>query len=295
MTIQEAQIYRGTVLRRSQLSPHMMRITVHAISGADAGEHVGEHVGEHIGTGSETLSPFTSTGHADEFIALTIPGVDPASDPIRRYYTIREYRSDTGEMDVDFVMHGHGPAATWAAAASPGEILQFERPRGHYDPPAESQWIGLVGDATALPAIARILDERRGGPDAHIIIALGDERDRLDLTLRAGDRVRWLHDSDDIVAAALALTDLPGAGYLWFSGEASAMRTVRGHVRKTLGWPTEKWDTMAYWRRDHERWLRRCESHGPDLVDTIERIFASDEDPELQRDQADELFVRYGL
>ena len=40
-----------------------------------------------------------------------------------RSYTARRQDADAGLVEIDFVLHGDGPAAAWAAAAGPGALL----------------------------------------------------------------------------------------------------------------------------------------------------------------------------
>lgn len=272
----DADPYVATVAARVSLSPHLVRLTLRGARQPDG-------------------SPFVGTGRPDEFVALAVPG----HDDVHRYYTIRAHRPEADELDIEFVLHGPGPAASWAAGASAGEQVTFTSPRGHYLPPAEAEWIGIVGDATALPAIARLLEERTTAAPAttpvHAAVLLEDERDRIDLPVHPGDTLDWLTAEDDLVTATRSIVARPGHGYLWFSGEASDMRAVRRHLRAELAWPTRRWTTMAYWRRDSTSWRRRFESHGPALLAEFEAIYATDEDPELQRDRADALLERHGL
>lgn len=44
----------------------------------------------------------------------------PGRKPIARAYTVRNFRPETLELDVDVVLHGHGVASTWATSVSPG-------------------------------------------------------------------------------------------------------------------------------------------------------------------------------
>ena len=62
------------------------------------------------------------------------------------------------ELEVDFVLHGDGPASSWAAQAQPGQALIMAGPGPNYliDPGAD--WFLLAGDDAALPAIETILD-----------------------------------------------------------------------------------------------------------------------------------------
>jgi NADPH-dependent ferric siderophore reductase len=265
--------HTATLVSRTLLTPHLVRLTF-----------------------GDITPPFVSTGRGDEFVSLGIPAAEAGQPPVVRYYTIRGWRADAGELDIEFVLHGHGPASGWAERAVPGDTIGFDAPRGHFDPPAEARWIVLAGDATALPAIARMLEERAaGGPPAQVVVVVESEGDRLDLEFRPGDSVRWLRPDDDLVAATNALLTREEPGYLWFSGEASDMRAVRKNVRRDLGRPNRQWTTMAYWRRDSRRWSERFESLGPQFVEQFEGIYATDDDHEVQRDRAEELLARHGL
>ncbi len=63
-----------------------------------------------------------------------------------------------GSFVVDFVIHDDGPATNWAATAKVGSVLGVAGPRG--SSVISTDGIGLhllIGDETALPAIARSL------------------------------------------------------------------------------------------------------------------------------------------
>ncbi|MDN5724693.1 MAG: siderophore-interacting protein, partial [Propionibacteriales bacterium] len=56
---------------------------------------------------------------------LTLP---KGTRPVIRNYTIREFRPETAEMDVDFVIHGDsGVAGPWAASVEPGAEVAIKR------------------------------------------------------------------------------------------------------------------------------------------------------------------------
>ncbi len=273
--------HRGRVIRRQIVTPHMVRVTVADILTADG--------------------PAPRFGqHADEFFALVVPS--PGGEPVPRYYTARAWRPEVGELDIDLLLHGEGPATEWAGRATVGDEVAFDEPRGHYRPPADAEWIGLCGDATALPAIGRIMQERHDGTDAsasarvHIVLSVADPADRQDFPLRDGDTVRWV-DADALVPETLVLaeSDPDRPGYLWFAGEASDMRAVRHRLRRELRRPTERWTTMGYWRRDRDRWLARYEAAGEAFHRRLEEVYASADDDDTQADRAEELLAEKGL
>lgn len=277
MTRDDQPQFQAAVTRRRAVTPHMVRITVSRI------------------TPMSDLPALEGGIHPDEFFGLWVP--DGSGGTVKRYYTVREWRPEVGELDIDMLLHGHGPATQWVARAEPGDLVAFDATRGHFRPPADALWVGVCGDATALPAIGRILEERATASESvpfHAVVSVDDISDRQDLPLREGDTIRWV-ESTDLVEHTLALTRGHNPGYLWFSGEAADMRAVRKHVRHTLAWPTDRWMTMGYWRRDSERWLAELEAQGPRLQAQLEEIWTSDDDEELQADRAEELLEQKGL
>lgn len=69
------------------------------------------------------------------------------------------------------MVHGDdGVAGPWAANATPGDALVFAGPSGAYRPDPGADWHLMVGDESALPAIAASLDAVPGG--APVVVRL---------------------------------------------------------------------------------------------------------------------------
>jgi NADPH-dependent ferric siderophore reductase len=125
--------------------------------------------------------------------------------PYLRTYTVRAARPDRGELDVDVVLHGvhdghAGPAASWAAAAAPGDpvvVLGPDRPgRGRawgceWAPPADGPLL-LAGDETAVPAIGAILEALPAGRPTVAVVEVPTAGDILQLAVAPEVQVRWL-------------------------------------------------------------------------------------------------------
>ncbi|CAM5726327.1 hypothetical protein SVIOM342S_07394 [Streptomyces violaceorubidus] len=98
---------------------------------------------------------------------------------VMRSYTLRALRRDadghTAEIDVDFVLHGVGPAGTgtdgepgpaarWAADAAPGDRVLLLGPAVadnraiRFRPPEDTDLVVIWGDATAVPAACAIVE-----------------------------------------------------------------------------------------------------------------------------------------
>src|SRR5918998_6357004 len=50
--------------------------------------------------------------------------------PVARDYTVRDYNPAEPSLDIDFVLHGDGPAASWARRVEPGVNPELVRPPG---------------------------------------------------------------------------------------------------------------------------------------------------------------------
>lgn len=205
-----------TVRRTERLSPQLLRVT---FAGDD-------------------LHDFVSLSF-DDHVKLILPG----EPPVMRDYTPRRFGAD--ELDIEFALHGHGPAARWARQAAPGQEVQVGGPRGSFVVPLGFDWHLLAGDLSALPAIARRLEELPAGALA-IVRILADATEQRPLPTRATLDLQWV--ASDLPAAVQALRLPPGEGYAWAAGEAATTAAVRAVLVGTHGLPKERIRAAAYWK-----------------------------------------------
>lgn len=172
-----------------------------------------------------------------------------------RSYTARRQDVAAGEVDVDFVLHGDGPAATWAAAAAPGHVLAVASAAPLGEAPAG--WLLLAGDETALPAIARILAAADPGTRGVALLEVAGPAEEQELVHPAGVELRWLHrgaaepGGAPLLADAVAALDRPpGADvFAWVAAESAAVRAVRTDLRGRWGLGRGQQHAIGYWRR----------------------------------------------
>lgn len=248
------------VARTRELTPHMLRVTFEGVDGIAAG------------AGDQRIKIFFPLAGQDRPEVPTGPdwykeylALPAAVKPVMRTYTIRALRSDTGEMDVDFVRHGDsGPASAWCERASAGDRVTMWAPNAHfgavaggyeYRPPAEADWQLLAGDETALPAIAGILEDLAPGTTVRAFVETPDDADWQDLPTAGDVRVTWLSraahtGTGSLLVAAVTSAELPsGTPYAWLAGEASAVRDMRRHLVRERGVDKRAIDFCGYWRR----------------------------------------------
>ncbi len=148
---------------------------------------------------------------------------------VKRRYTIRHHRPGTGELDLDVLLHGTGAGTRWGQTASAGDEVEFQGPRGKLEL-RPAAWHLLVGDESALPAIASIAETLPDGEPAAAVVEVTDASDELDV---AAD-TRWVHRGDgpaggsELLLDALAGIEIPpGAGRAYLMGETRAMVALR--------------------------------------------------------------------
>jgi NADPH-dependent ferric siderophore reductase len=191
--------------------------------------------------------------------ALPVAGPDglvwPAGQPrpLMRTYTPRRHDPIRGELDIDFVLHDNaGPASAWAARARAGDTVVVVGPRGRYLPDPATAWHLIVGDETALPAIATVLEVLPASVPALVVVEVADAEEQLPLDSKADLRVTWLYRGDALAGSALELavsaTELPaGDGQVFVATEAGAMRRIRRHLITDRAIDRERLYTRGYW------------------------------------------------
>ncbi|MFT4084137.1 MAG: siderophore-interacting protein [Nocardioides sp.] len=132
-----------------------------------------------------------------------------------RTYTIREVRGEGAEVGivVDFVLHAgvHGPGSDWAADAGVGDELLVVVPRrgeqfgGIEWAPGDASRLLLVGDETAVPAVASILGSLPAHAMGTALLEVPVAEDVQRLAAPAGVEVRWLpRDGAEVGTRAVA-------------------------------------------------------------------------------------------
>lgn len=233
------------VLRVQRLSPHFVSIT---LGGPALAGFVTASFDDHV----KLMLP------APGQQAPTVPGFGPdgpqwpegAERPVMRDYTPRRHDPVAGELDIEFALHGEGPAAAWAAQATPGQQVGIGGPRGSFVVPTDHDWHLLIGDETALPAITRRLGELPAGVTAAVLVQLSDAGDQRALRSRADLTVQWVPAGTAALLQAVEALALPaGEGYAWAAGEAQAMAAVRRVLVGTHGLDKDHVRAATYWKQ----------------------------------------------
>ncbi len=214
-----------TVTAVERLSPHYVAITFHG----------------------ESLADFASDSFDDHLKFMVDTGAD---EPARRDYTPRRFDRAARELVIEFALHGSGAASDWASQVQVGQQALIGGPRGSMIVPTDYEWHLLAGDDTALPAIARRLEELPAGARALVLGLVADDADRRVFTSAADVlQVQWHRTGDDWLAALRALQLPAGEGFVWCAGEARLMAQARDVLLQHHQHPREAMRVAAYWKQ----------------------------------------------
>ncbi|HWJ65865.1 MAG TPA: siderophore-interacting protein [Nocardioides sp.] len=217
-----AQQYDATVVAREQVTPHLVRLAL-------------------------DVPGFASTGIPDEWVGLVVPGQFQS-----RYYTVRSH--DGARLVLDVVVHQVGLVTEWASGDPVGQQVVLTEAKGSFLPPPDAGWLLLVGDLTALPAMARIAAEQGAALPTRIVAEVPTDS-RVEDYFVDGVEVTWLPtDGPSRLAEVVESLDFPdGPGYFWMAGESAQMRAIRKHLMRERKLPSTHYDVMGYWRSVAQR------------------------------------------
>jgi NADPH-dependent ferric siderophore reductase len=194
---------------------------------------------------AESLAGFLSLSFDDHVKFMFDDG---AAEQVRRDYTPRRFDAQARELTIEFALHGDGAASSWARRAQVGDTAVIGGPRGSMIIPMDYDWHLLAGDASALPAMRRRLEELPADARVFVIAAAAPE-DRTDFGDAAQVNVQWVDGDDALVEAVRALPLPTGEGFAWAAGEAQAMRRLRAVLAEEKGVAKEAMRVSAYWKR----------------------------------------------
>ena len=219
-----ADTHELTVVAAADLTPLMRRIT---LSG-------------------ESLESFECVPGQDVVLHLT----DESGSGVRRRYTIRNLDNTAHRLDLDFVLHGHGPGAQWAAHVAIGSRLQVFGPRGKVAL-SDAGWQLYLGDESALPGIAEMASALPPSSGGVAVIEVNDANERQPIPGRLD--VRWVFrngaPADMTALLDESLYDLPmpdSDRHAFVFGESRVVRRLRDALQ-ARGLRAAEVTAKGYW------------------------------------------------
>lgn len=240
--------HHGEVVSATHLTPSLVRVVLGG-SGLDAFE-----------------MPATTDTYVNLAIAPPGAGYGPVFDPrevlethpaeqapARRRYTVRAWDPVDRLLTLDFVVHGDtGAAGPWASRATPGDVLVFNGPAGDHRPDAAADWHLMVGDESALPAIAASLEALAPGARAVVRLVCDGPEHEVELASPGEVDLVWVHRGAGrpTLPETVEASELPdGTPQVFVHGEAEEIRAVRRHLVLDRGLAAADLSCSPYWRR----------------------------------------------
>ena len=196
-------------------------------------------------------------------------GSEPASRPADGAAWEPATGSDAGatEMDVDVVVHGEpgdpgsGPLSTWAQTVHAGDRVALLDQGPIFRPELADEELLLLGDETAVPAIAGILKRLPARTRGRALLEVPYADDVQDLTTASGVTVTWLprHGVEEVPGQRLL--DVvreqvlrpandgarPDKAYVYAAGEMKLTKALNQLLRTERDWPKERLTIVGYW------------------------------------------------
>jgi NADPH-dependent ferric siderophore reductase len=233
--------YTTTVQQVQRLTPRMTRVVF----------------------GGPALAAFNWNGPAAHIKLFLGPiSADADARPLSRTYTPRHFDAAKHELTVDFVLHGEGPASSWATQAKVGQPMVIAGPGRCYALDAPIEWLLVVGDESAIPAVATILEVVPDSVRTEVLLEVNDAADEFALAAaRPNVSIRWLHRAQpitghngaragvELAVAVAAFVQPAGSGRVYVACEADAMRGIRRHLLQERGLAREWVTTRGYWKQ----------------------------------------------
>ena len=250
-------LYTAAVLRTERVSPHMIRVTFAGddlqrlpARGFDQWFRLFFPRGEGSTDFGAVPEQFGMGGYLKYLTSRS------GTRPPFRNYTVRALRREAGQLDVDFVAHGdEGVAGPWAQRARAGEqVALIDQGRG-FDPMTDADAVLLVGDESALPAVAGILRDLPREARGHAIIEVPTSDDTQTIDAPAGVQLSWLprtdpHDRPGLLALAAVREyspEVPETLQAYLAGEQSLVAESRRHLVAS-GVPKMRIAFTGYWK-----------------------------------------------
>jgi NADPH-dependent ferric siderophore reductase len=227
-------LHEVTVVSAEDVTPHMRRVI---FSCADVAPFVDGDMHVRLLVPPKGKPPVWPGFREDGRIAWP----EGENELVVRVYTIRAVDAERGELWIDFLQHPSPdvstPGADFARDAQPGDVAALLGPGAGSLPAARS--LLLIGDESALPAIARIAAEVPAETRMRAIIEVQDKTEEQPLPTDGMLDVRWLHRSAYAEGAAgfllaeakRVIETVDGDTFVWAACERADIRAIRTHLK----------------------------------------------------------------
>lgn len=245
---------------------------------------------------------WVSTGAPDEFVHVDVEAETLDADGhSERHYSVSRV-TDVG-FEMEIFLHGHGPGSTWGRNAAVGQAVKVSDPKAYYAAPATTSSRVLLGDLTALPAIARILAEAEPTERFRVVVEVPSLSERRDLPTAADARVEWRLGGNGVAPSIVcdAIRHLHADGhiddetYVWVACESAHSRRARKLLRGDLGLPIKHLRLVGYWHEDLEHVMTVWDALPQQVKDDYAALWRDDRTDEENWIELEPFLERLGV
>ncbi|WP_299817254.1 siderophore-interacting protein [uncultured Roseibium sp.] len=252
-----------TVRRADYLSPNMIRVTF-------AGPELEGFPPGHEGANCKLILPREGESR-EEFETFFAPDGPEEKVHAVRTYTIRSFRPESLELDIDFVAHGdNGPATRWAQRATEGSFLGLLGPGPAKLTDFYADWYLVAADLSALPVAEATLEALPADAQGVAVFEVPSTEDIRSITAPTGVEVTWLVQ-EDVHKPSTAQVDLirgldwpSGTIQTCIAGESSVIRALRDYLHNERSVPKKDTYISGYWKigliEDQHQQMKRAEA-----------------------------------
>lgn len=232
-----------TVTATRRISPNMIRLTLSGPELADVRPNC-------EGANCKIMLPAEGQGRED-FARQLKDGPRPTV----RTYTVRYWRPEVLEVDVDFVDHGDGgPASAFANRAQVGDFCGFSGPGPVKLTEFAADWYLVAADMSALPVAAATLEAMPRDARGVAIFEVTHPDDRQQIDAPEGIEQRWLIHPDPHQASTAQEEAIRGLD--WFegrvqtciAGESGVIKALRAYLHQDRGIDRADTYISGYWK-----------------------------------------------
>ena len=169
-----------------------------------------------------------------------------------RSYTIRKFDKVHKQLTIDFAVNDHqGMATDWAKSAQVGDYLGIAGPGKTKHTDYFAHWHLLIGDLTALPAIAATLDKMPASARGYVLVQVPSAEDVQELRIPTGMTIKWIISGDPSKQALVEETKLlewqPGTPAILIAADSSQVKAAHRYVKSMPDFDKKKLYASAYW------------------------------------------------
>lgn len=168
---------------------------------------------------------------------------DVTAEALPRPYTLRRVHEKTALIDI--YCHEGSAGSHWAQSLQIGDVVTARGERHELFPDFTAGETWLLGDETALPTIAALLERWTAPARVQVFLQLRDAGDRAyldEVRLPPSTRIHWVND---LLTAVEGQANPPAA--VWAAGEVGQVMRLRQSLKTQ--YPTADIRAIGYWKR----------------------------------------------